>query len=282
MASERRSGIRRAHPGLRLRRWPHVPAHAWQPARPATRGDNAICSEKILPRGVIDMNTMTETRNLAVAGRQKMTPSGGVRRDARRAGRQGRVRHRRLGVHGRARPVPARRHPLHLGRARAGRRAHGRRLRARVRAPRRVHRAERARASPTSSPSTAAAFWAHSPVVVVTPETGIDDARASAASRRPSSCRSSRRSRNIRRTSTTARGWRSSPAARSTARCSRWARRSSTFRATSSTATSSARFRGRSRSSAARAASRASTTAAELLAAREVSGDPLRRRRRDG
>ena len=30
-------------------------------------------------------------------------------------------------------------------------------------------------ASPTSSPSIAAAYWAHSPVVVITPETGSDD-----------------------------------------------------------------------------------------------------------
>ncbi len=40
----------------------------------------------------------------------------------------------------------------------------------------------------------AAAYWAHSPVVFITPETGSDVPRASAASRRPSSCRSSRRS----------------------------------------------------------------------------------------
>ncbi len=40
----------------------------------------------------------------------------------------------------------------------------------------------------------AAAYWAHSPVVVITPETGSHDAWASAASRRPSSCRSSPRS----------------------------------------------------------------------------------------
>ena len=69
----------------------------------------------------------------------------GVRRNARRQRRQGRVRHRRVGVHGRARPVSAGGHPLHLGRARAGRRAHGRRLLARFRAARRLHRPERAR-----------------------------------------------------------------------------------------------------------------------------------------
>ena len=38
----------------------------------------------------------------------------GVRRDAGRARRHRRVRHRRLGLHGRARPLPAGRHPLHL------------------------------------------------------------------------------------------------------------------------------------------------------------------------
>ena len=53
---------------------------------------------------------------------------GGVRRDARVARRHRRLRHRRFGVHGCAGPVPARRHPLHLGCARAGRRPHGRRL----------------------------------------------------------------------------------------------------------------------------------------------------------
>ena len=41
--------------------------------------------------------------------------------------------------------------------------------------------------------AVAAAYWAHSPVVVITPETGAT-AWASAASRRPSSCRSSPRS----------------------------------------------------------------------------------------
>ena len=75
----------------------------------------------------------------------------GVRRNAGRARRHGRVRHRRLGVHGRARPLPARRHPLHLGRARAGRRPHGRRLRARVRAGTACASRRTAPASPTSS-----------------------------------------------------------------------------------------------------------------------------------
>lgn len=43
----------------------------------------------------------------------------------------------------------------------------------------------------------AAAYWAHSPVVAITPETGSSP-RASAASRRPTRCRSSRRSRSTR------------------------------------------------------------------------------------
>ena len=96
----------------------------------------------------------------------------GVRRDARRQRRQGRLRHRRLGVHGRARPLSARRHPLHLGRARAGRRAtwptatracpgrHG------------VCIAQNGPGITNFVTSTAAAYWAHSPVVVITPETG--------------------------------------------------------------------------------------------------------------
>ncbi len=53
------------------------------------------------------------------------------------------VRHRGLRVHGRARHLSRGRHPFHPGRARAGRGAHGRRLCAGVRAPRRVHCAER-------------------------------------------------------------------------------------------------------------------------------------------
>ena len=77
-----------------------------------------------------------------------------------------------LGLHGRARPLPGRRHPLHPDRARAGRRPHGRRLLARLRAGTACASRRTGPASPTSSPSIAAAYWAHSPVVVITPETG--------------------------------------------------------------------------------------------------------------
>ena len=68
-----------------------------------------------------------------------------LRRDARGTWRQERVRHRRLGLHGCARSLPHRRHPLHPDGARAGRRPHGRRLRPCLRAPGRVHRPERPR-----------------------------------------------------------------------------------------------------------------------------------------
>ena len=78
------------------------------------------------------------------AGPQSHDPERGARRDDGRAGRDRRVRHRRLGLHGRARPLPRRRHPLRSHRARAGRRAHGGRLRARQRPTRRLHRPERA------------------------------------------------------------------------------------------------------------------------------------------
>ena len=107
--------------------------------------------------------------------------------------------------------------------------------------------------------STAAAFWAHSPVVVVTPETGsmtlglggfqeteqladlLEDHQVPGA-------------RQQQGADGRAHFARLRPRA-----CSRWARRSSTCRAIFSTATSSARSRVRSRSSAARAASAAST-----------------------
>ena len=60
-----------------------------------------------------------------------------------RPGREGRLRHRRLGLHGRARPVSGGGHPLRADGARAGRGAHGRRLFAGDGPARRLHRAER-------------------------------------------------------------------------------------------------------------------------------------------
>ena len=146
----------------------------------------------------------------------RMTPSEAFVETLVAHGVTERLRHRRLGLHGRARPVSARRHPLHPGRARAGRGPHGRRLFARHRAATACASRRTAPASPTSSPPTAAAYWAHSPVVVITPETGSSTHRASAASRKPSSCRSSRRSPSTRRMSTTPRAWPSSPRAAST------------------------------------------------------------------
>ena len=182
----------------------------------------------------------------------------GVRRDAGRPRREGRVRHRGLGLHGRARSLSARRHPVHLGRARAGRRAHGRRLFARVGPPRRLHRAERSghhqlrhldrggvlgafagrrdhagngqrHAGPRRLPGDRAAADL------------LEDHEVPGARQQPR-----------------ADGGAHEPRVRPRASRAR-ARRSSTSRATSSTATSSARSRGRSRSSAARAAQRAST-----------------------
>ncbi len=90
------------------------------------------------------MNKMTETPALRRRRQAEDDAFGGVRRNARGAGRYRRVWHRRLRLHGCARSVPARRHPFHFGRPRAGRGAHGRRLRAGVGAPRRLHRAKRA------------------------------------------------------------------------------------------------------------------------------------------
>ena len=107
--------------------------------------------------------------------------------------------------------------------------------------------------------SIAAAYWAHSPVVVRHAGNGLDDARARRlpGDRAAADLLEDHQVPGARQ-QPRADGGAHRPRVRPRA-CSRWARRSSTFRATSSTATSSARFRGRSRSSAARAASRAST-----------------------
>ncbi len=96
----------------------------------------------------------------------------GVRRDPGRAGRHPRLRHRRLGLHGRARPVPGRRHPLRLGGPRAGRRPHGRRLLAGRHGRHGVCIAQNGPGITNFVTAIAAAYWAHSPVVVITPETG--------------------------------------------------------------------------------------------------------------
>ena len=66
-------------------------------------------------------------------------------RDPRRQRRDRGLRHRGFGVHGCARHLPRGGHPFHSRRARAGRGTHGRRLRPRVRPPRRLHCAERPR-----------------------------------------------------------------------------------------------------------------------------------------
>ena len=157
------------------------------------------------------MNTMTEAARIRRDRPPQDDALRGVRRDARRQWREGRVRHRRLGLHGRARPVSARRHPVHLGRARTGRRPHGRRLRARVGPAWRVHRAERPGHHQFRDLDRGRVLGAFA-------GRGASRRRRaaprsdSAASRRPSSCRSSRRSRSTRGTSTTRRAWPSSPA----------------------------------------------------------------------
>ncbi len=182
----------------------------------------------------------------------------GVRRNARRQRRQGRVRHRRLGVHGRARPVSAGRHPLHLGRARAGRRPHGRRLLARVRAARRVHRAERARHHQFRHVDGGRVLGAFAG--------GRHHAGDGQRDARPGRLPGDRAAADLLEDHQVP-GARQQPRADGRAHRPRVrprdagaaGRPSSTSRATSSTATSNARSRGRSRSSAAPAARRAST-----------------------
>ena len=127
----------------------------------------------------------------------KMTPSEAFVETLVAHGVKARVRHRRLGLHGRARPLPDRRHPLHPDRARAGRGPHGRRLCARLGPSRRLHRPERP--------------WHHQlrhldggrllGALAGRRDHAGDRARwawGSAASRRPSSCRSSPRSPSTR------------------------------------------------------------------------------------
>ena len=135
------------------------------------------------------------------------------------AGRHPRVRHRRLGLHGRARHLPGRRHPLHLGGARAGRRAHGRRLLPRVRPPRRVHRPERPRHHQLRDRHRRRLLGAQ-PGGDDHARDRLEHARAWAASRRPSSCRSSRRSPSTRSTARSRRGSPSCCRAASTMPCS--------------------------------------------------------------
>ena len=204
------------------------------------------------------MNTMTESRNLAVQGRQKMTPSEAFVETLVAQGVTD-----VFGIVGSAYMdaldlFPQAGHSLHLGRARAGRRPHGRRLRARVGPPRRLHRAERARHHELRHVDRRCVLGAfagrrrHA-------GNGLDDPR-------PRRVPGNRAAADLledhqvpgARQQPRADG-RAHRAARSIARCSRWDRRSSTSRAISSTATSNAKYRGRSRSSAARAARRAST-----------------------
>ena len=105
--------------------------------------------------------------------------------------------------------------------------------------------------------STAAAFWAHSPVVVITPETGSMTLGLGGFQETEQLPIFSKITKFQAHVNNRARMAELTSRAFDRAR-SRWDPRSSTFRATSSTATSSARYRGRWRSNAARAAKEAS------------------------
>ena len=131
------------------------------------------------------------------AGKQRMTPSEALVETLAAHGVYACVRHRRLRLHGCARPLSAGRHPLHPGRSRAGRRPYGGRLHP-CHGPHGVCIAQNGPGMTNFVTGVAAAYWAHSPVVMITPETGSNDAGVSAGSRRPSSSRSFRRSRNTR------------------------------------------------------------------------------------
>ena len=119
-----------------------------------------------------------------------MTPVRSLRRDAGRQRRDRHVRHRGLGLHGRAGHLPGRRHPLHPGactsrapatwptatRASSGR--HG------------VCIGQNGPGITNFVTAIAAAYWAHSPVVIDHARDRHACAWASAASRKPTSCRS--------------------------------------------------------------------------------------------
>jgi sulfoacetaldehyde acetyltransferase len=127
----------------------------------------------------------------------------------------------------------------------------------------------------------AAAYWAHSPVVIITPETGTMGMGLGGfqeANQLPMFQEFTKYQGHV----TTRSAWPNTPAAASTARSRRWARRSSTSRATTSTARSPAeipqpqRLGPRPRR---RAQPRRGGRAARDG---EVPGDHRRRRRRHG
>ena len=102
----------------------------------------------------------------------------GVHRDAGRAQGEGRVRHRRLGLHGRARPLSRRRHPL-LSAWRTSRTPRTwPTAMARVTNRPTVCIAQNGPGITNFVTAVAAAYWAHTPMVVVTPGIGQPDGGA--------------------------------------------------------------------------------------------------------
>ena len=128
----------------------------------------------------------------------------------------------------------------------------------------------------------AAAFWAHSPVVIVTPEAGTMGMGLGGfqeANQLPMFQEFTKYQGHVNNPQADGRVHRTRA---STARCRRWARRSSTFPATTSTARSRPRSRKPSRLDRGAGGAKSLDEAAELLADGRVPGDHLRRRRGDG
>ena len=191
------------------------------------------------------MNTMTEAKRLAVIGRQKMTPSEAFVETLVAQGVQGRLRHRRLGVHGRARSVPAAgiRFISVAHEQGAGHMADGY---CRVSGSMACASRRTARASPTSSPRSRRRTGRIRRWSSITPETGsmsIGLGGFQETDQLPIFSKITKYQAHVNNQRAHGGADRRAP---STARSSRWGRRSSTFRATSSTAKSNARSRSRS------------------------------------
>ena len=112
----------------------------------------------------------------------------------------------------------------------------------------------------------AAAYWAHSPVVFITPETGSMTMGLGGFQETEQLPIFSKHHQVPGPRQQSASAWRRSPRAASIAPCSRWGRRSSTSRATSSTARSRRRSPRRCASSTGAGDAAALERAAELLA----------------
>jgi len=116
------------------------------------------------------VTNLQDARRVAVQGRNRMTPSEALVETDGRAGRDRRVRDRRLGLHDALDLFPP---PASASFPPCTNRAprHGGRLCARQRPTRRVHR-QNGPGITNFVTAIAAAYWAHSPVVAITPETG--------------------------------------------------------------------------------------------------------------